>query len=203
MLVTSDVAGLESLPGLSGLYRTYSWLAPLAIARLHGWQLAGAEDRLARSQARLLLAGSQFSLSAPFTALDEARAEASAAPQRLLLAGGGAIAALALFIVLAGGGLRRDQRAELVRLRNAGARTPHCVLFVMAESGWLCAAALSVGAAAGIGAAALLARTEGEPAGAILTHSLITPAGAIALAASGGSRRPRCSPRWYWCGARG
>jgi hypothetical protein len=183
VLVTTDVAGLESLPGLSGVYRTYSWLAPLVITRLHGWQLAGAEDRLARSQARLLLAGSQFSLSAPFTTLDEARAEASAAPQRLLLAGGGAIAALALFIVLAGGGLRRDQRAELVRLRNAGARTHHCVLFVTAESGWLCAGALSVGAAAGIGAAALLARVQGEPAGAILTHSLIIPAGAIALGA--------------------
>ena len=181
VLVTTDVAGLESLPGLSGLYRTYSWLSPLPIARLHGWQLAGAEDRLARSQARLLLAGSQFSLSAPFTTLDEARTEASAAPQRLLLAGGGAIAALALFIVLAGGGLRRDQRAELVRLRNAGARTSHCVLFVTAESGWLCSGALTVGAAGGIGAAALLARAEGEPAGAILTHSLITPVGAVAL----------------------
>jgi hypothetical protein len=183
VLVTTDVAGLESLPGLSGVYRTYSWLAPLAITRLHGWQLAGAEDRLARSQGRLLLAGSQFSLSAPFTTLDEARAEASAAPQRLLLAGGGAIAALALFIVLAGGGLRRNQRAELVRLRSAGARTRHCVLFVTAESGWLCAGALSVGAVAGIGAAALLARAQGEPAGAILTHSLITAAGAIALGA--------------------
>jgi hypothetical protein len=182
-LVTWDVAGLESLPGLSGLYRTHSWLAPLAITRLRGWQLADAEDRLARAQARLLLSGSQFSLSAPFTALDEARAQAGAAPQRLLLAGGGAVAALALFIVLAGGGLRRDQRAELDRLRNAGARTRHCVLFVAVESGWLCAAALSVGAAGGIGAAALLARAEGEPAGAILRHSLITPAGVIALAA--------------------
>ena len=130
------------------MYRTYSWRAPLVITRLHGWQLAGAEDRLARSQARLLLAGSQFSLSAPFTTLDEARAEASAA--------------LALFIVLAGGGLRRDQRAELVRLRNAGARTHHCVLFVTAEPGWLCAGTLSVGAAAGIGAAALLARAQGN-----------------------------------------
>ena len=182
VLVTTDVAGLASLPGLSGLYRTYSWLAPLTVTRLRGWQLADAEDRLARSQARLLLSGSQFSLSAPFTALDEARAEASVAPQRLLLAGGGAIAALALFIVLAGGGLRRDQRAELDRLRHAGARTRHCVLFVATESGWLCAAALGVGAAAGIGAAALLASSEGEPAGAILTHSLITPAGVIALA---------------------
>ena len=183
VLVTADVAGLASLPGLSGLYRTYSWLAPLTVTRLRGWQLADTEDRLARAQARLLLTGSQFSLSAPFTTLDEARAEASVAPQRLLLAGGGAIAALALFIVLAGGGLRRDQRAELDRLRHAGARTRHGVLFVATESGWLCAAALGVGAAAGIGAAALLARAEGEPAGAILTHSLITPAGVIALAA--------------------
>jgi hypothetical protein len=152
VLVTWDVAGLDALPGLSGLYRTHSWLAPLTVTRLRWWQLAGVEDRLERSQARLLLSGSQFSLSAPFTALDEARAAASVAPQRLLLAGGGALTALALFIVLAGGGLRRDQRAELDRLRNAGARTSQCVLFVATESGWLCAAALSVGAVAGLGA---------------------------------------------------
>jgi hypothetical protein len=181
VLVTWDVAGLDALPGLSGLYRTHSWLAPLTVTRLRWWQLAGVEDRLERSQARLLLSGSQFSLSAPFTALDEARAAASVAPQRLLLAGGGALTALALFIVLAGGGLRRDQRAELDRLRNAGARTSQCVLFVATESGWLCAAALSVGAVAGIGAAALLASSQGEPAGAILTHAVITPAGVITL----------------------
>jgi hypothetical protein len=181
VLVTWDVTGLESLPGLSGIYRTSSWQAPLTTARLRAWQLADAENRLARSQAHLLLSGSQFSLSAPFTALDEARAQASLAPQRLLLAGGGTIAALALFIVLAGGGLRRDQRDELDRFRNAGARTRHCFLFVAAECGWLCAVALSVGVAVGIGAAALLARGEGEPAGAILMHSVITPAAVITL----------------------
>jgi hypothetical protein len=181
VLVTWDVAGLDALAGLSGLYRTHSWLAPLTTTRLRWWQLAGVEDRLERAQARLLLSGSQFALSAPFTALDEARAEASLAPQRLLLAGGGAIAALAMFIVLAGGGLRRDQRAELDRLRNAGARTHQCVLFVAAESGWLCAAALSAGAVAGIGAAALLASSQGEPVGAILMHSVITRAGVITL----------------------
>jgi len=114
-------------------------------------------------------------------ALDEARAQASLVPQRLLLAGGGTIAALALFIVLAGGGLRRDQQAELDRLRNTGARTRHCILFVAVESGWLCAAALTVGAAMGIGAAALLASGGGEPAGAILMHSVITPRGVITL----------------------
>jgi hypothetical protein len=184
VLVTWDVAGLDALAGLSGLYRTHSWLAPLTITRLRWWQLADVENRLARSQARLLLSGSQFSLSAPFTTLDQARAQAGVAPQRLLLAGGGAITALAMFIVLAGGGLRRDQRAELDRLRNAGARTRHCVLFVATESGWLCAAALIVGVAVGIGAAALLASSQGEPAGPILTHSVITPAGLITLCIS-------------------
>jgi hypothetical protein len=183
VLVTWDVAGLDALSGLSGLYRTHSWLAPLTTTRLRWWQLAGVEDRLQRSQARLLLSGSQFSLSAPFTELDQARAEASVAPQRLLLAGGGALTALALFIVLAGGGLRRDQQAELDRLRNAGARPGQCVLFVATESGWLSAAALSVGAVAGIGAAALLASSQGEPAGAIVMHAVITPAALIALGA--------------------
>ncbi len=163
VVVTGDVTGLESLPGLSGLYRTHSWLAPLAIARLHWWDLASVEDQLARSQARLLLSGSQFSLSAPFAALDDARHQASVVPQRLLLAGGGAIATLALFIVLAGGGLRRDQQAELERLRNAGARSGQCVAFVAAESGWLSAAALAAGAAVGLAAAALLASGQGEP----------------------------------------
>src|ERR1019366_4970787 len=127
------------------VYRTHSWLAPLTVTRLRGWQLADAEDRLARAQGRLLLTGSQFSLSAPFTALDEAR-------------------------------------AELDRLQRAGARMRHRVLFLAAESGWLCAAALSVGAAAGIGAATLLASSQGEPAGAIPAHSPSTPAGMIALA---------------------
>jgi hypothetical protein len=183
VLVTWDVAGLDSLPGLSGLYRTHSWLAPLSINRLRWWELAGVEDRLAASQAHLLLSGSRFSMSAPFTALDEARTQASLAPQRLLLAGGGALAALALFIVLAGAGLRRDQQAELDRLRNAGARASQCVWFVVVESGWLSAAALIAGAAAGIGAAALLAGGQGEPAGAILMHGVITPAGAITLGA--------------------
>jgi hypothetical protein len=181
VLVTWDVAGLDAVGGVSGLYRTHGWLAPLTTTGLRWWQLAGVEDRLERSQARLLLSGSQFSLSAPFTALDEARAAASVAPQRLLLAGGGALTALALFIVLAGGGLRRDQRAELDRLRNAGARTRQCVLFVAVESGWLSAAALIAGAVAGIGAAALLASSQGEPAGAIVTHAVITPAGVITL----------------------
>ena len=95
VLVTGDVAGLDALSGLSGVYRTHSWLAPIPVTGLRSWQLADAEGRLARAQASLLTGGGQFSLSAPFTTLDAARAQASAAPRRLLLAGGGVITALA------------------------------------------------------------------------------------------------------------
>lgn len=184
VLVTGDPAGLQALGGLSGVYRTHSWLAPLPVARLHSWELRALEGRLARSEAALLASGSQFSLSAPFDGLDQALAEADAAPRRLLLVGGGAAAALALFVVLAASGMRRDQLTELGRLRNAGARTDQCVLFVAAESAWLCAAALSAGAAVGILAAAVLARAAGEPVGGVLAHSLLRPGAGVALAAA-------------------
>ncbi|MBV8987224.1 MAG: hypothetical protein JO372_01560, partial [Solirubrobacterales bacterium] len=182
VLITGDVAGLDSLAGLSGVYRTLSWVSLLPAA-LHSWQLASVEGRLSRAQAALAADGSQFTLTAPFAGLDEARSQASAAPKRLLLAGGGAITALALFIVLAGAGLRRDQLGELRRLHYAGARTSQGVLLVAAESGWLCAVALCAGAGLGIAAAAVLAGASAEPVGAVLAHSVITPTAALALAA--------------------
>jgi hypothetical protein len=182
VLITGDATGLESLAGLGGVDRTHSWLAPLAAARLHSWQLAGVEAQLHRAQAAVTARGSQLSITAPFAGLDEARAQASAAPRRLLLAGGGAIAALALFVVLAAGGLRRDQLAELGRLRNAGGLSRHAVLFVAGESAWVSGAALILGAGLAIVAAAILAGAAGEPVGGVLTNSLITPVAALALA---------------------
>jgi hypothetical protein len=181
-LVTDDVAGLDRLVGLGGVFRTHSALASLPLDRLHGWQLTDLERRMQRMQAALGSGEGQFTLTAPFDGLDQARAQARAAPKRLLLAGGGTIAALALFVVLAAGGLRRDQGADVERLRRAGARLGQRTLFVAAECGWLCAVSLLAGAALAVVAAAGLASSAGEPAGAILRHSLITPAGGLALA---------------------
>jgi hypothetical protein len=183
LLVTGDPTGLEALPGLSGVYRTHSWLAPLHVEGLHAWQLAGTQQRLQRAQGALVSGGSQFSLTAPFAGLDAARAQAAAAPRRLLLAGGGALAALVLFVVLAAGGLRRDQGAELERLQRAGARASQCFVFVLGEAALLCGFAVIVGAALALAVAALLADAAGSPIGGVLAHSLITPAAAGALAA--------------------
>ncbi len=186
VLLTSDVRGLEGLPGLSGVYRTHSWVALTPASGLHAWQLAALEHRLHQAETRLLVSGSAFSLMAPFDGLDAARAQAAAAPTRLLLAAGGALAALALFVVLAVGGLRRDVDAELTRLRTAGATAPQCGLFVGLEAGFLSGVALAAGAILAITIAAIEARVAGVPVAGALAHSLLTPAGAAALIAGWG-----------------
>ncbi|MGB9185443.1 MAG: hypothetical protein WCB67_15390, partial [Solirubrobacteraceae bacterium] len=105
VVLAGDPGGLDRIPGLSGVYRTESWLSVRSLARLDSWQLGAVEARLQRVQVGLPINGT-FALSAPFDLLDRARAQAAAAPRRLLLAGGGGLAALAVFIVLAAFALR-------------------------------------------------------------------------------------------------
>ncbi len=183
LLLSGDATGLGALAGLSGMYRTYNWVALLPSAGLHSWQLAQVERRLQHAEAAFAPTGSGFSLTGPFAGLQAARAQASAAPKRLLLAGGGALAALALFVVLAAGGLRRDLDAELGRLAAAGARTRQCFALALTESALLCGVALLVGTGIALVAAVVLSSAGGVPAGGVLAHSLITPTAALALVA--------------------
>jgi hypothetical protein len=181
LLLTGDVTGLAALPALSSVYRVGSWLSVPRLTGLHSWELASFERRLTRVQAGLAPT-QKLSLSAPIDALQSARDEAAAAPRRLLVAGGGALAVLAMFLILAAYGLRRDQQAERDRLRAAGARTRQLVAFSLAEAAWLAGVAMLAGAAVGVAVAALLAAQAGLPAGAVLSHSLLTAPGAAALA---------------------
>ena len=182
LVLTGDTTGLDVLAGLSGVYRIHSWLAVLTVHNLHSWQLANVERRLADTQAALLSSGSQFSMSGPFDALDAARAQAGSAPSRLLLVGGGAAATLVLFVVLSAAALRREQLAELQRLRGAGAHAGQLLAFAAGETALLSAVALLAGATLAIGATLALARAAREPPGAVLAHSLLTPAAVLALA---------------------
>lgn len=176
LLLSADVGGVDRLAGLSGVYRTHSWFSLLPVAGRSSWQLAPLERRLQAVQNRLLAASSQFGFSAPFAALDAARAQAAIAPRRLLVAGGGAISTLVLFLVLAAGGLRRDQADELERLRALGARAHQCLLFLTAEAGWVCGLAALAGTGLGLLATALLAGAEGIPVAGVLGHAVLTPA---------------------------
>ncbi len=182
LVLTGDTTGLDGLAGLSGVYRIHSWLAVLTVHNLHSWQLANVERRLADTQAALLSSGSQFSMSGPFDALDAARAQAGSAPSRLLLVGGGAAATLVLFVVLSAAALRREQLAELQRLRGAGACAGQLLAFAAGETALLSAVALLAGAALAIGATLALAGAAREPPAAVLAHSLLTPAAVLALA---------------------
>ncbi|MGO9788915.1 MAG: hypothetical protein ACLP8S_05110 [Solirubrobacteraceae bacterium] len=182
LLLTGDTAGLDALAGLSGVYRVHNWLAVLPVQHVHSWQLAGIEAQLDRAQASLQDSAIQFSLDAPFDELDAARTQASAAPKRLLLAGGGAAATLVLFIILSAAALRREQLTELQRLRGAGARATQLLAFVAGEAGLLTALALLAGAALAILTATTLATAAAQPAGAVLTRSLLSATGALALA---------------------
>jgi hypothetical protein len=180
LLLSGDIAGLAALPALSSVYRTGSWVSVPRLSGLHSWELAALERRLTRAQAGL--APTQgLSLSAPTAALQSARDRAAAAPRRLLVAGGGAVAVLAMFLILAAYGLRRDQQPERDRLRAAGARTGQLIAFSVAEAAWLAAVAVVAGTALGAGAIALLASRAALPAGAVLSHSLLTAPGAAAL----------------------
>ena len=189
VLATGDPRGLDRLPGLSGVFRTQSWcdaasgesaeLAARITRATHAAQPGGsAADRTG------------FTLSAPFNALDEARAQADAAPNRLLAAGGGAVAALSVFLILAAYGLRRERAADVNRLLAAGARTSQCLVFAAAESAALSAVALVLGAALGIGVAALLAAHAGLPVGGVLAHSLLTTTALAVLIVGWLRRRP-------------
>lgn len=176
VLLSGDVAGLDAVPGLDGVYRTHSRLAQLPVSRLNSWNLLSIEQRLQRTQASLVQGASQFSLSAPFAALDTARAQADAAPERMLLMSAAALTSLAMFVILAAHGVRRDQRAELERLRTAGARSAQSLVFVLGEAAWICACGMTAGTCCAIGVGALLASSAGVPVGGLLGHSLLTPA---------------------------
>jgi hypothetical protein len=184
VVVSGDIEGLDGLSGLGGIYRTHNWVAPLQVAGLHSWQLTDVEARLRRAQSTLSGTQGQFQLTAPFAALDEARARASAAPTRLLLVGGGVLVSLLLFVLLSAVGVRREQQTEVERLRAAGATPVHTVVFVAGEAAWTCALAIVIGYAVSLVLAALLADHAGEPVGAVLSHSLLTADAVLAAIAA-------------------
>jgi hypothetical protein len=178
VFVTGDISGLNRLSALAGLPRTHGWLAVLDPRRLDSWDLAGIEQRLQHAQLELTGKANNFDFTAPFDAIDAARARAHSAAHGLLLAGGGALAALAVFILLAGAALRTEMRAELDRLRTAGGRVWECAGLALLEAGWISALAVLVGGAAAVGVAAVLAAAAGVTAGGAISHSLLTGPGA-------------------------
>lgn len=182
VVVTGDIAGLGAIGGLSGVYRTYSWVGLVPLGSLHSWTLPAFEARLRAAQSAVSPLATRFLFEGPFFGLDAARGRASVAVHRLLLVDGGVVVALVLFVLVAAGALQRDQMAETERLRHAGGRASHLAAFLIAEAAWISAAAVVAGLGLAIAFAAILASGAGEPVGPVIDHSVLSSAATYVLA---------------------
>jgi len=171
-LVASGSAAFDRLPAFEGIYRSYSWIAPLDPRGLHVWQIPGLLRRESRAQASLARYTDAYELSGPDAALTDARAKGRIAAQRMVLIGGEVSTLLLGFALVCAIGLRRGLAAERRRLLERGARRPQLWLAVGAEVSAMSVAGGLVGVAAGAALVAIVAGRAGLPAGAVLGHSL-------------------------------
>ncbi|HEY0389901.1 MAG TPA: hypothetical protein VGC71_15785 [Gaiellales bacterium] len=182
--VAGDVRAVSEMPALAGLYRTYAWSRPIDPRSLHSWDVGGLLGREARALSTIGPGDSLWSISAPDQAVLDATSRSDTASTRLTLVGGEIAALLLAFVVLAANALRPDALAERRRLERRGARRRQIVMFALAEGGWMALLGVAAGAAAAVAAGALVARSAGLPAGAVLAHSLLAPGGlALGIAA--------------------
>ena len=188
-LVASGSAAFDRLPALDGIYRSYSWIAPLDPRRLHVWQISQLLRRESLAQARLARYTDAYELSGPDAALTDARAKGRISAQRMVLIGGEVSTLLFGFALVCAIGLRRGLAAERRRLLERGARRPQLWLAAGAEVSAMSLVGGLVGVAAGAALVAVVARGAGLPAGAVLGHSLGSPLGValVLLAWLGGT----------------
>jgi hypothetical protein len=175
LLVTSDVAGLSSLPALQSIFRTESWVVPLSRGDIRAWEVDRLLAREAQAQALLETADPASRLTAPDDAITGARRQGRIGAQRMLLVGGEVAALVLGFAVLAAVGLRRTLLAEWRRLEERGARRSQLWLFVVTETGVAALAGVVAGAVAGALAAMWASSRSGVGAGAALSHAILAP----------------------------
>ena len=183
LLITAGAKTFDSLAAYDGLYRIYSWIAPLDPRHLHIWEINRVLDRETRAQTELARSGDVYQLSGPDQALTDARSQGRVAAQRMLLVGGEGSALLLGFALVAAMGLRRGLANEGRRLRQRGARRFQVWLSATAEITATTLSGVVVGAGAGVGAVAVIARSAGLPGGTAVAHSVVTALGFGVVAA--------------------
>ena len=172
LLLASGGHVFDGLPAFDGIFRTYSWIAPIDPNRVHVWDIARILDQETRAQAELARAGDVFRLSGPDQALVDARESGRVSAQRLVLVGGEASTLLLGFAVVVALGMRRGLANERRRLRQRGASRWQTFVAAAAEIGALTAVGTLAGVCVGVAAVALIARNAGLPWGALLDHAL-------------------------------
>jgi hypothetical protein len=181
-VVAEGFEALSELPVLRSLYRTYAWVLPLTPGSVHPWEIDDLTADVTRGRSALTARSLNLDLVAPVEELTGARETGHAAGRRLLLIGGQAAALLLAFAVLAAATLRRDVHAAWRRLTWFGARRWQLVLLSATETAAVAALGGLVGWGLGAGATAIVADRAGAPPGAVLGHSVLSPAGLAAVA---------------------
>jgi hypothetical protein len=189
IVIANGVAGLSHNKELETFYRSYAWFLPIGRGDIHPWAIASFQRRLQRLTSEIDASSEGFQVTAPTDALTAATGSSRAAARRLLLLGGEGGALLFAFTILAAAALRRDVGDARRRLTWFGARRWQVELFTLAESTALAAVGTLVGWAIGGGVAAFVAERAGSPAGEVVSHALLSPAGilsALAVAVGAG-----------------
>ncbi|MHB8641707.1 MAG: FtsX-like permease family protein [Gaiellaceae bacterium] len=178
ILLAAGATAYERLPALDGIYRAFSWIAPIDPSRLHVWEISALLQRESVAQSLLGRHSDAYELSGPDQALTDAQSRGRVATQRLLLVGGEVGALLLGFALIAAIGLRRGLAAERRRLQQRGALTAQLWLALVGEIAPVTFAGAVIGTIAGGVAVALVAAQAGLPIGAVLARSLGSSVGA-------------------------
>lgn len=187
IVIAEGVRGLSQTPELATFFRSYAWIVPVLPGDVHPWAIDRFAAAVDRTRSEITARSEAFDVTAPVAELNAAAATSRAGARRLLLLGGEAATLLLAFTILAASSLRRDVAAAWERLSWYGARRWQLVLFSLAESGAVAAAATLLGWAVGAAGAAVIAGRAGSPGGDILRHSVASGRGAalaLGLAAS-------------------
>jgi hypothetical protein len=189
VVIANGVPGLSATTELQTFYRSYAWFVPLGRGDVHPWAINAFTSKVQRLTAEIETSSDEFQVVAPTDALVAAADSSRAAARRLLLLGGEGGALLLAFTILAAASLRRDVTDARRRLTWFGARRWQVELHTFAESCALAVAGTIVGWVLGGAVAALVAARASSPAGAVVSHALLSASGlatAAAVAAAAG-----------------
>jgi hypothetical protein len=88
ILLAPGAAAFDRLPAFDGIYRAYSWLAPIDPARIQVWQISSLLARESQEQTRLSTISDLYALSGPDAALQDAESRGHSTSARMVLIGG-------------------------------------------------------------------------------------------------------------------
>ena len=184
ILLAAGPAAFDRLPAFDGIYRAYSWVAPVDPRGIQSWQIPALLDRESQEQTRLSAISDLYALSGPDQALTDAQSRGRSTSARMVLIGGELSALLLGFALVAAIGLRRGLANEQRRLAQRGARRPQLALAVAGETSAMTLAGLVLGLALGVVVVAVVAAVLDLPTGGVLSETLSSW---TALAATAGA----------------